>query len=97
LTEIEIPTAEYVLPFFVEDASTDLQQQVRSSLCPLHLLLLGHALTYHLVDCRFHEASADSLTVTVTLAVVRNKTATAFDVSAICQNMRSEPGELRVY
>jgi len=77
-----IPTAEYVLPFFVEDASTDLQQQVRSSLRPLHLLLLGHALTYHLVDCRLHEASADPLTVTVAFAVVRNKTAIAFDVCA---------------
>ena len=41
LTEIEIPTAEYVLPFFVEDAGPDLQQQVRSSLHPVHLLLLG--------------------------------------------------------
>ena len=80
--EIGIPTAEYVLPFFVEDASTDLQQKVRSSLRPLHLLLFGHAPTYHLVDCRLHEASADPLTVAVALAVVRNRTAIAFDVSA---------------
>jgi hypothetical protein len=35
-----------------------------------------------LVDRRFHEASADSLTVTVTLAVVRNKTTIAFDICA---------------
>ena len=55
-------------PILREDASTNLQQQVRSALRPLHLLLLGHALTYHLVDCRFHEASADSFTVMVTLA-----------------------------
>jgi hypothetical protein len=44
LKEIGIPKAQYALPFFVEDASTDLQQQVRSSLRPLHLLLPGYAL-----------------------------------------------------
>jgi hypothetical protein len=55
---------------------------VRFALCPLHLLLLGHALTYYLLDGRFHEASADSLSVTVTLAVVRNKAAIALDVRA---------------
>jgi hypothetical protein len=47
---------------------------VCTSRCPLHLPLFDEPLTYHLVDRRFHEAGADSLTVTVTLAVVRNKT-----------------------
>jgi hypothetical protein len=33
-----------------------------------------------LIDCRFHEAGADSLTVAVTLAVIRNEAAIALNV-----------------
>ena len=39
--------------------------------CPLSVLLY-EPFTDDLIDCRFHEASADSLSVTVTFAVIRN-------------------------
>ena len=81
LTEIGIPTAEYVLPFFVEDASTDLQQEVRSSLHCICCLLAMRLLTTWLIADSTKPVLILSA-VTVAFAVVRNKTAIAFDVCA---------------
>jgi hypothetical protein len=53
---------------------------VRASRCPSHLLLLYEPFADDLIDCRFHEARADSLTVAVTLAVIRNEAAIALNV-----------------
>ena len=41
--------------------------------CPLHLLLLDHALADHLVHRGFNEGSADQLVVPVTFAEVRDE------------------------
>ena len=53
---------------------------MRASRCPSHLLLLYEPFADDLIDCRFHEASADSFTVAVTLAVIRNEAAIALNV-----------------
>jgi hypothetical protein len=41
--------------------------------CPLHLLLLDHALADHLVHHGFNEGSADHLVASVTFAEVRDE------------------------
>jgi hypothetical protein len=47
----------------------------------LHLLPLHHPLAHHLVHCRFHKSSRDSLPVPVSLAVVRKELPVVLDVA----------------
>jgi len=48
--------------------------------CPLHLLLLHHALADHLVDRGFNEGRADHLVVPVAFAEVRDELHIVADV-----------------
>src|ERR1700719_251908 len=48
--------------------------------CPLHLLLLHHALADHLVDRGFNEGRADHLVVSVAFAEVRGELLIVADV-----------------
>jgi hypothetical protein len=68
--KVWIPVTKGVFPVLIEHAGPDLQQEMGSALRPLHLLLLYHALAYHLIDRRLLEVRADQFTVAVTLAVV---------------------------
>lgn len=53
---------------------------MRSLRRPLHVLLLDHALTNHLVNGRFSETSADPIAVAIPLPVVDNLADVVADV-----------------
>ena len=53
---------------------------MRPAGCPLHLLLLHHALADHLVHRRFNEGRADRLAVSVAFAEVRDELLVVADV-----------------
>src|SRR5207249_4859898 len=68
--EPRIPLAERRLPFTVQHAGADLQQQVSPPLAPSHLLLLHHTLAHHVVHRRLDKAGADALAGAIALAIV---------------------------
>src|SRR6266498_5348291 len=72
LPEVRIPVTERIFPIFIEDLNSHLQQQVRALWCPLHLLLLDHALADHLIDRRLDETGADPFSIAIPFAVVDN-------------------------
>src|SRR3989442_3622786 len=78
--EPRIPLAERRLPFTVQHAGADLQQQVSPPLAPSHLLLLHHTLAHHVVHRRLDKAGADALAGAIALAIVRDETAITFDI-----------------
>ena len=47
---------------------------------PLHLLLFGKALTYDLIDRRFHKARRNRLLIAPTFAVIRNECLVGNDI-----------------
>jgi hypothetical protein len=67
----------------VECPDPNLQQQMRTSFGPFHLLPVAEALARYLVDHRLHEARRDRLAVTPPLTIVRNE-------GAIPVNLRVE-------
>src|SRR5712692_3368839 len=75
-----IPRAEGLLPFAVQHAGANLQQEMGTALAPLHLLFFHHPLADHLVHGRFNKARADTLPLAIALAVVRNQIGIIFDV-----------------
>ena len=48
--EVRIPAPEGVLPLLVEYAGSYLQEEMRSTLAPSHLLFLHHSLAHYLID-----------------------------------------------
>src|SRR5215510_8416282 len=47
---------------------------------PLHLLFLGHPLAHHLIHSRLDKTRADPFAVSITFAIVRNKSPVSVDV-----------------
>ena len=72
--------------------------------CPLHLLLLDHALADHLVHRGFNEGSADHLAVSVAFAEVRDELLIVADVGLefaytlgyLLRQRRGNLGKLRI-
>ena len=77
-----MPIAKCIFQRAIENVKPNVEEMLHGEPIPSHLLLLYEPFTDDLIDCRFHEARADSLTVTVTLAVIWNKAAIALDVRA---------------
>src|ERR1035437_4451392 len=50
-TECWVPSSECVLPFLIEYAGSDLEQEMGSALAPPHLLAFCHPLADNLIDC----------------------------------------------
>ena len=71
--EARIPRAEGCLPFAIQHARANLQQEMGAALAPSHLLLFHHPFADHLVHGRFDEARADALPLAIAFAVVRNE------------------------
>ena len=78
--EIRIPAPEGVLPFFVEYAGSYLQEEMRSTLAPSHLLFLHHPFAHDLIDRRLDETGSDPFPVATALPVVRHELLIALDV-----------------
>src|SRR3954469_7961397 len=68
-----VPRDEGLPECAVEGLGSGLQEPVGTELRPLHLLLLGKALTDHDVDGRLYEAGRDRLAVSPPLAVIRDR------------------------
>ena len=62
---IGIPSLEHSAQFAVERLDARLQQQMRTALAPLHLLLLAESFAHDLVHRRFHEPRGYGLTVPI--------------------------------
>src|ERR1700675_661962 len=58
--EVRIPAPEGVLPLPVEYAGSYLQEEMRSTLAPSHLLFLHHSLAHYLIDRRLDETGSDT-------------------------------------
>jgi hypothetical protein len=69
--EVRIPAPEGVLPLLVEYAGSYLQEEMRSTLAPSHLLFLHHSLAHYLIDRRLDETGSDPFPVAIALPVVR--------------------------
>src|SRR3954447_17599098 len=80
-SEPRIPLAECCLQVVIDDLGPGLQQQVRPSCRPLHLLLLHHSLANHLVYRRLDKRRADRLAVPVAFTEVWNELLIVTDVS----------------
>src|SRR5882724_9644910 len=79
--QIRIPALEHGPEFLVQGFHPHLQQQMRTPLGPLQLLLRTEALADDLVDGRLDKTGADVLPIPVALAVVGDEGAIALDVS----------------
>src|SRR5271165_24641 len=78
--EVRIPAPEGVLPLLVEYAGSYLQEEMRSTLAPSHLLFLHHSLAHYLIDRRLDETGSDPFAVAIALPVVRYELLVALDV-----------------
>jgi hypothetical protein len=54
----------------VEDPGADLKQQVRTAVCPAHLLFFDHAFADDLVDCGLDERGGDGFPGAAAFSVV---------------------------
>ena len=71
--EAGVPAAEVVGEVVIEHPGTDLEEQVRTTWAPAHLLFFDHAFADDLVDRGLDECGGDDLTGPTALAVVRPK------------------------
>src|ERR1035437_4424135 len=78
--ELWVPTPEDSFQFVVEDLGPCLEQEMRSTEGPLHLLLLNEPSADHLVNRRLNECRADPFALSPSLAEVRNEVAVVLDV-----------------
>jgi hypothetical protein len=79
--QMRIPALEHSPEFLVQGFHPHCQQQMRTPLGPLQLLLLTEALADDLVDGRLDKTGADVLPIPVALAVVGDEGAIALDIS----------------
>ena len=66
--EVRIPAPEGVLPLLVEYAGSYLQEEMRSTLAPSHLLFLHHSLAHYLIDRRLDETGSDPFPAAIALS-----------------------------
>ena len=78
--ELGIPLLEHRLQLAIQDLGAGLQQEMRSSRCPLHLLLLDKAAADHLVDPGLHKRGADGFSLPVAFSKVRDELLVVADV-----------------
>ena len=71
--EVRIPAPEGVLPLLVEHAGSYLQEEMRSTLAPSHLLFLHHSLAHDLIDRRLDETGSDPFPVAIALPIIRHE------------------------
>src|SRR5712691_6022443 len=81
---IGIPSLEHRAQCSVEGLDARLQQQMRTALAPLHLLLLAESFAHDLVHRRFHKPRGYGLTVPIPLAVIRDEVTIIHDIRAKC-------------
>ena len=75
-----VPSPEHAFQFVIENLGPCLEQEVCSTVGPLHPLLLDEPSAHDLVDGRFNECRADSLALSPSLAKVWNDVAVVLDV-----------------
>src|SRR5262249_16201941 len=68
--EQRVPSPKDFFEFVIQDFGSGLQEEVRASQRPVHLLQLDEASAHHLVDRRFDERRADRFTLPVPLAEI---------------------------
>ena len=85
--KIGIPGSESVLPRIVQHLSAYLQEQMSPLGGPLHLLLLDHALTEHLVDRGLGETGTDPLAISIALPIVNDALCIVSDVAGQFANI----------
>lgn len=78
--EARRPRPERRFPVVIEDARTNLQQQMGAALAPLPLVFFHHALADPLVDGGCDKARAAALAVVIAHTIVRNTTRIMGDI-----------------
>ena len=89
-----VPAVEVVGELVVEDAGSDLEQEVGAAGCPAHLLFLYHALADDLVDRGFGERGGDGLASAVAFPVVGDPAGVGGDVAVELADRLEQPGLL---
>jgi len=72
---------ESVLPLFIEHPGPYLQQKVRPTLTPAHLLLLHHPFAHHLIDRRLDEPRSDLFPVAIAFPIIWDEGLVTLDVT----------------
>ena len=95
-SQILVPLGERCPQRAVEHPRPRLQQQVRASRRPLHLLPFGEALADHEVDRGLDKRRGDPLAVAMPLSVVRDRAGIVGEVGAELGRGAREPLQARI-
>ena len=82
--------------FMVQRFHPGLEQQMRATFAPLHLLFFAKSFTHYLVHRGLHETCGNCLTVAISLAIIRDQVAIVLDIGAKLFHGFEELLELRV-
>jgi hypothetical protein len=77
---IAAPLSEGIVQFVIEDFRSRLEQKMRTTERPLHLLLLYEPPADHLIDGGFYESRADGFALASSLTEVGNELAVVADI-----------------